>query len=148
MPTSFRIPALLLCLSLALLVGADLEPPAVPSTAKSTDDVYAAVNVDAVKGFGCVQTAEFNHWGKRIFAIWYCPFSGIGDCFLHVYYLDHPNTQWVRFVNKLVPSGGDLSVELPTSDDVLLVRDTAGKIVLKESLAKVPYKDWNPTTQK
>jgi hypothetical protein len=84
---------MILAASLAVLVaaaGGDADRPGdsdIPQAAKSSDDIVAAA--EKVKGFGIVNTAEFRCDGKHSFALWYCPFSGIGDCYLHIYYLVH-----------------------------------------------------------
>ena len=110
----------------------------IPVTAKSPDEVVAAV--EKVKGFGYVSTAEFNCNFRKIFAAWYCPFSGRGDCFVHAYYFDFDKNQWVRFLHRLAPAGGLLSVELPLGEEVIVFRDGEGKISVKESIAKLPHK--------
>jgi len=110
-----------------------------PTQAKTTDEIIKIV--DGMKGFGCLQTAQFDHWGHRVFAVWYCPFSGRGDCFLHAYYYDYDKAQWTRFVDQLVPAGGDLSVQL-TVDDNLVFQDSTGKSTVKQSLSKLPQKKW------
>jgi len=57
------------------------------TNAKTTDEIVKAV--EPLKGFGCIQSVLFNRWGRQIFAVWYCPFSGRGDCYLHAYYYDY-----------------------------------------------------------
>jgi hypothetical protein len=112
---------------------AERQLTSLPSNAQSTAEVITAA--EKVKGFGFIETAEFRHEGRRIFAVWYCPFSGRGDCFAHAYYYDHDKGRWVRFLGRLVPSGGNLSVELPTREEVILFRDTRGEVVVRESIA-------------
>ena len=72
------------------------ERTGAPEDAKTTEDITKAV--EGFKGFGCIQTAQFSRWGRQIFAVWYCPFSGRAACFLHAYYYDHDKAQWIRFV--------------------------------------------------
>ena len=108
-----------------------------PPQATTTDDIIKII--DGMKGFGTIQTAQFDHWGHRVFAAWYCPFSGRGDCFLHAYYYDYDKAQWTRFIDQLVPAGGDLSVQL-TVDDDLVFQDSTGKSTVKQSLLQFPHK--------
>jgi hypothetical protein len=54
----------------------------------------------------------------------------------------------MRFIDQLVPSGGDLSAELPIADDAIIFRDNGGKVVVKQSLAKFPQKQWWPAEKK
>ena len=117
------------------------ERTGAPEDAKTTEDITKAV--EGFKGFGCIQTAQFSRWGRQIFAVWYCPFSGRAACFLHAYYYDHDKAQWIRFVDQLVEGSHDLSAEMPTKDDVVIFRGTDGKIALKESVAKFPQKKWD-----
>ncbi|MGD0390383.1 MAG: hypothetical protein ABSC42_15675, partial [Tepidisphaeraceae bacterium] len=108
-----------------------------PANATSIDEIIKAI--EPSKGFGQIQTAEFRRWGRRVFALWYCPFSGRGDCFLFAYYYDYPKEQWTRFIARLVPTGGDLSAEMPPGEE-LIVRDGDGKVAVKESVATFPRK--------
>jgi hypothetical protein len=143
MPACIRHLIPIVLLSLLGLTATAAEPTTrstvAPTTAPSTDDIVKWC--ETAKGFGCVQTAEFSHWGKKIFAAWYCPFSGRGDCFLHAYYFDYDKMQWTQFIDQLVPTGGDLSAELPFPGDVIMFRDNEGKVLVKESIAKFPQKD-------
>jgi hypothetical protein len=111
-----------------------------PKDAKTTEEITKAV--EFFKGFGCIQTAQFSRWGRQVFAVWYCPFSGRAACFLHAYYYDHEKAQWIRFVDQLVERSHDLSAEMPTGEDVVIFRGTGGKVALKESVAKFPQKKW------
>ena len=77
--------------------------------------------------------------GRRIFTLWYCPFSGRGDCFVRAYYFDFAQEQWIAFLDQLVPANGDLSAEMPSRTD-LVFHGTDGKVALKESVAKFPQK--------
>jgi hypothetical protein len=77
-----------------------------------------------------------------VFAVWYCPFSGRAACFLHAYYYDQGKAQWIQFVDQLIEGSHDLSVEMPTGEDVMIFRGTDGKFALKESVAKFPRKKW------
>ena len=135
------------CLSptlVLLLAGADRDD-AIPATARTTDDIIGAA--EKVKGNGYVQTAEFHRWGKRIFAVWYCPFSGRGDCYLNVYGFDHDAAQWTRLEGRLVPSNGDLAVELPSRSQAVLIHDGDGKLVLKVPINEVGTKPRGPATR-
>jgi hypothetical protein len=122
----------------ALWAGQPMVPPATaPAEAKTTEEIVKAV--EPAKGFGQIQTAEFNRWGRRVFAIWFCPFSGRGDCFVRAYYFDYEKAQWTRFFDQLVAANGDLSAEMPTGTE-LVFHGTDGKVTVKESVEKFPAK--------
>ena len=139
MPNAIRHLLFTATLSLLPLTLAASEPTILPTTAPSTDYIVKAL--EPAKGFGSIQTAQFSRWGKQVFAAWYCPTSGLGNCMLHAYYYDYDKSQWIRFIDTYVPTGGDLSAEIPTGDDVIVFRDTGGKVVVKESIAKFPQKN-------
>src|SRR5687767_6206673 len=106
MPTTTRV-IILAAIACVTSVSVVAEPGRqAPTTAKATDEIVSAV--DALKGFGVVQTAQFSRDGKQVFAAWYCPFSGRGDCFVHGYYFDPAKSEWIRFIDELVGAGGDL----------------------------------------
>ena len=132
--------------ALLAVAAATGESPPVPSTAKSTAEIAAAL--EKVKGFGNVETADFRSNGSRFFAAWYCPFSGIGDCYLHAFYFDFSKHVWTQFIDRLVPSGGDLSVELPANRGVIVFRDTDDKVVVTESIQNLQGQEEPPTTQR
>ena len=96
-----------------LLIGSAIaaEPGDMPATAKTAEQIAGAAQ--GVKGFGLVQSAEFNQLGRRIFALWFCPFSGRAACYLRVYYYDWEKAEWRRFINELVEGTHDLSAEMP-----------------------------------
>lgn len=123
---------------LATLSTAAAGRTVAPESANTTDDITKAV--EPFKGFGSIQTAQFTRWGRKVFAVWYCPFSGRAACFLHAYYFDHEKAQWIRFVDQLVEGSHDLAAEMPTKDEVVIFRGTDGKIMLIESVAKFPKK--------
>ena len=132
-----------LVIAVATLLHAD-EPASRPTrsaplSAKTTEEVIKFV--EPQKGFGCIQTAQFNRWGRQVFAIWYCPFSGRGDCFLDVYYYDYDKTQWTCFLDRLVPAGGDLSAEMPNGNEIVF-RNTDGKVAVTQSVVTFPQKKW------
>ena len=111
-----------------------------PTVATTTDRIVDSV--EPFKGFGCVQTAQFSRWGRQIFAVWFCPFSGRGDCYLFSYYYDYGSGHWQRFINRIVQARGDLSPEMPSGQEVIVFRTGDGKIALKESVAKFPQRKW------
>jgi len=76
-----------------LSTAADVRTVA-PENAKTTDEITNAV--EAFKGFGGIQTAQFTRWGRKIFAVWYCPFSGRAACFLHACYYDREKAGRIR----------------------------------------------------
>jgi hypothetical protein len=116
------------------------DGPVAPRLTKTTDEITKAV--EGSKGFGCLQTAQFSRWGRQVFAVWYCPFSGRAACYLHAYYYDHEKARWIRFIDQLVEETHDLSVEMPSRDEVVIFKDADGKVVIKESVAKFPQKKW------
>jgi hypothetical protein len=117
------------------------RPATIPSEAKTVEEITRAI--DGWKGFGCVQTAQFSRWGRQVFAAWWCPFSGRGDCYLEVYYFDFGSGRWKRFVDQLIEGNPtDLSAEMPGTGDTILFRDNGGKVRLTCPLDKYPYKRW------
>ena len=101
--------------------AAEREAP--PAEAKAIEDI---VNVVApVRGFGCIQTAQFDYSGRRVFAVWYDPFSGRAACYLYAYYFDYRKTRWIRFVDCLVDHSSDLSAEC--KPNALVFRNGATK---------------------
>ncbi len=124
--------------ALATIAAAAGIRTAAPESAKTTDDIRKAVA--PFQGFNYIQTAQFTRWGREIFAVWYCPFSGRAACFLHAYYYDHRKERWIRFVDQLIDGSHDLSVEMPTKEMAVIFRGTDGKILLRESVEKFPVK--------
>lgn len=122
----------------AMLSSVSLASSEAPKDGKTTEEITKAV--EALKGFGHVDSAQFNRFGRQVFAVWYCPFSGRGDCYLHAYYYDYEKAQWIRFADRLIEGSHDLSVEIPCGEDVVIFRRTDGEVALKESLAKFPVK--------
>jgi hypothetical protein len=116
------------------------EGPIAPRLARTTEDITKAV--EGFRGFGCVQSAQFSRWGRQVFAVWYCPFSGRDACYLHAYYFDHEKARWIRFVDRLVEGSHDLSAEMPTGEEVVIFKGTNGTVKVKESVAKFPKKKW------
>jgi hypothetical protein len=130
---------LIVAVTASLRADAPTSRPAsvAPTSAKTTEEITKSI--EPFKGFGCIQTAQFNRWGHQVFALWYCPFSGRGDCYLHAYYYDYDKAQWMRFVDQLVEAGGDLSPEI-TAGEELVVHGFQAKIVLRESISNFPEK--------
>jgi hypothetical protein len=118
------------------------DRPVAPRLARTTEEITKALEESKAQGFGCIQTAQFSHWGRQVFAVWYCPFSGRAACYLHVYYFDYEKARWIRFVDQLVEGTSDLSAEMPTNGEAVIFKDTDGKVVVKESVAKFPQKKW------
>jgi hypothetical protein len=116
----------------------------IPSTAKTTAEITTSAN--QLKGFGDIQTVQFLRWGHQIFALWYCPFSGIGDCYVAAYYYDPQKQDWHRFINQYVKAGGDLSPEMPTGEEIIFRRD-GGQIALKASVAGFPRTEPAPSVR-
>jgi hypothetical protein len=132
---------LIVCVASLLVYSPSPDSPSrAPRLAKTTEEITTAV--EELKGFGCIQSAQFSRWGRQVFAVWYCPFSGRAACYLHAYYYDHEKSRWIRFVDQLVECHGDLSAEMPSRGEVVLFRDTDGKVMVQESVAKFPQKKW------
>jgi hypothetical protein len=115
---------------------ADALPITVPKEVKTRDELIKTFGTSV--GFGSVERAEFSRGGRQVFAVWYCPFSGRAACYLHAYYFDPAKAEWILFVDRLVEGAPDLSAEMPTQGQSLIFRDAAGKIVVTESVAKIP----------
>lgn len=116
--------------------AAERQPP--PKDAKAIEQIVQALV--PMKGFGCIQTAQFNISGRQVFAVWYDPFSGRAACYLYAYYFDHRTTRWIQFVDRFVDHSSDLSAEC--KPDTLVFRNERDEVVLREPLAKVPAKQW------
>ena len=108
--------------------------PAASTSARTREDVLAAV--EKIKGYGIVEWTETCRWGRRIFVVWYCPFSGRAAVYVHAYYYD--DKEWHLFLDRLIDRTHDLSIELPADKDVLRCRGVDGTVVYTESLDKVP----------
>jgi len=110
---------------------------AAPKESKTIEEITKAVG--GHNSFG-VKTAQLSRWGRQIFAVWYCPFSGRDSCYLHAYYYDYDKARWIRFVDELVDGTHDLSVEMTTGEAAVIFRRTDGKVVQQVSVAKFPHK--------
>ena len=116
------------------------EQPAkrVPETAQTVEAIKKAV-ADA-KGFGYVQSVQFDVGNREIIVLWYCPFSGRAACYVHGYYYDPEQKKWVLFLDDLVEGTHDLSVSLPCGQNALVIYNHMGKEVRKVDVSKVPGK--------
>ena len=112
-----------------------------PKNVKTRDELVKTFGKSV--GFGPVQRAEFSRYGREIFAVWYCPFSGRAACYLHAYYYDPTKAEWTLFIDRLMEGTHDLSAEMPHGEEVLIFRDVHEKIVLKESVSKLPADKWD-----
>ena len=106
----------------------------VPKLAKTREDVLAAI--EKLKGYGIVEWTETSRWGRRIFVVSYCPFSGRAAVYVHAFYFD--DKEWHLFWDTLLDGTHQLSVELPADQDVLRCRGADGSVVHIEPLDKVP----------
>ena len=111
-----------------------LSNAAAPKSGKAREEVLAAI--EKIKGYGIVEWTETSRWGRRIFVVWYCPFSGRAAVYVHAYYFD--DKEWHLFWDTLLDGTHDLSVELPTDKDVLRCRGADRSVVHTEPLDKVP----------
>jgi len=133
----------LLILFIALLPfcgQADASLPKAPKEVRTRDELVKTFGKEI--GFGPVQRAEFGQFGRQIFAVWNCPFSGRAACYLHAYYYDPKKAEWILFLDRLVEGASDLSAEMPSRGEVLIFRDANGQIVVQESVAKFPMEEW------
>jgi hypothetical protein len=105
-----------------------------PKSAKTREEILASV--EKIRGYGIVQWTETSQWGRRILAVYYCPFSGRAATYLHAYYYD--GKQWHVFCDRLLEATHKLSVELPADKDELRCRGADGTIIHTESLDKIP----------
>jgi hypothetical protein len=128
-------------LALILLIGLtsaeDFKKP--PKQAKTRDELVNTFGKSI--GFGPVQRAEFGRDGRQIFCVWYSPFGRSG-CFLHVYYYDPEQSEWLLFIDRFIDDTADLSVEMPSYPEVLIFKNAEGKIVIEESVEKLPAEEW------
>lgn len=132
--------ALLVLLAIpASLMAADW-PLAGPKEAKTSAEIVKVFGSRV--GFGPVNRAEFASHGRQFLALWYCPTSGEAACYLHAWYFDPANSKWVQFIEKHIRDTHDLSAELPVQGEELVFKDFRGKVVLKQSVEKIPAKKW------
>jgi|SRR5215471_2844214 len=106
-----------------------------PQAAITTEEIEK--RIEPHKGFGYLQTAAFSRWGRKIFVVWYCPYSGRAATYVSAYNFDSQKRQWIKFLDRLIEGSHDLSAEMPTGD-FLILRGSNGEIAVKESLAKFP----------
>jgi hypothetical protein len=140
-PRTFAIVFLSICVASFLMVPIRAaERPVAPRLSRTTEEITKVL--EGAKGFGCLQSAQFSRWGRQVFAVWYCPFSGRAACYLHAYYYDHEKARWIRFLDTLLEGTQDLSAEMPTGGELLILKDVNEKVVVKESVAKFPQKKW------
>jgi len=111
----------------------------VPKEVKTRDELVKTFGKSV--GFGPVERAEFSRSGRQVFAVWYCPFSGRAACYLHTYYYDPTKAEWILFIDRLIEGASDLSAEMPSSES-LIFRDSSGKVVVTESVTKLPAEKW------
>lgn len=111
-----------------------------PETAASPEAIRKVV--DGFGGFGCVQSVHFDRWGKEIFVLWYCPFSGRAACFLHGYYYDPKGKKRVRFLNDFVEGTPDPSASMLCGQQSVVIGDVNGKEVRKVDVASFPRRNW------
>ena len=101
---------------------------------KTREDVLTAI--EKIKGYGTIEWTETSRRGRRIFVVWYCPFSGRAAVYVHAYYFD--DKEWYLFLDTLLDDTHSLSVELPADNDVLRCRRANGVVIHTERLDKVP----------
>ena len=135
----FRPSRIAAAIVLALLSTASADPrPGPPAEAASTEEIVAAAQIR--KGFGLVESATLQGAGRKIFAVWYCPFSGRNDCYLHAYYFDFATQTWIRFIDQLVRGSHSLSAEMPEGEAKLIFRGSSGQIAFEQSVDELPAK--------
>jgi hypothetical protein len=153
-------PLIGVCFAL-LLTGSAIaaEMGDMPATAKTAEQIFSAA--EGTKGFGLVESAEFHRMGRRVFALWFCPFSGRAACYLRVYYYDWEKAEWRRFINELIEGTYNLSAEMPwpiprrvvnlpgaatvpgaprfeSLEEVIVFRSVRGEMAFKASVADLP----------
>jgi len=113
---------------------------AVPKEGNTSAEIYKAFGSRI--GFGPVNSAELRSHGRELIAIWYCPTSGEAACYLHAWYFDPEKAKWLLLLDTHLRGTHDLSVELPVRGEELVFKDYQGKVVHRQSVAKLPAKDW------
>jgi hypothetical protein len=130
--------ALVLTMFIPVLAWAADPAPDALKVARTTEEILSAIQ--PLKGFGHVQTAQFERRGRQVFAAWYCPFSGRAASFLRAYYFDPTRSEWIQFVDRLVEGCFDLSAEMPVNEPVIVFRGPDGNVVLREAVATLPQR--------
>jgi hypothetical protein len=108
------------------VVGAE-QAKGAPKEAKATADILKWV--ESAKGFGVVSTVEFRSADKRMFIVWYNPYSGRAACHVHGYVFDAKKGRWVRHLDRVFQGTHHVSVEVGA---VLTIRDVKGAVVYKD----------------
>jgi hypothetical protein len=62
-------------------------------------------------------------------------------CYLHAYYYDPAKAEWILFLDRLLEGASDLSAEMPVGESLIFL-DARGKVVVTESVAKLPAEKW------
>jgi hypothetical protein len=89
-------------------------------------------------GFGHVEKWEFTTAGREFIMFWYCPYSGREECYVHGYYCDRAKQTWVLFVDRLIEPATRLYAEIVRDEHSLVLKDSAGKVVVRKSIASLP----------
>jgi hypothetical protein len=143
MKTASRFSLLALILGLIFCRSLAAEPSSehkAPVSAKDREELLSKLR--KFQGFGARQWTETSRLGgRRILVVWYCPFSGRGSVFVHGYYYD--DAKWSLFLDRFLDVE-DLSVELPAGIDAVRLRGPDGKVLLTESLSKLPRAKQDP----
>lgn len=118
-----------------LIVTASAQFPKPVQEASTREELVA--HFGSTIGFGSVEKWEFTTGGRELMVFGYCPYSGRAACYVHVYYRDRTKRKWVLFIDRLVEPATSLSAEI-SADHWLVFKDRDGKVVVKESVAKLP----------
>jgi hypothetical protein len=128
----------ILCFSFLLAcpprAGADLVKPL--TEASTREDLVK--HLGATIGFGQVEKWEFTTAGRELIIFWYCPYSGRAACFVHAYYCDRTKQTWVLFIDHVIEPATRLYAEISRDEHSLVLKDSAGKVVVRKSIATLP----------
>jgi hypothetical protein len=114
--------------------GADLVKPLKEATTREE----LVKHFGATIGFGQVEKWEFTTAGRELIIFWYCPYSGRASCYVHAYYCDRGKQTWVLFIDHVIEPATRLYAEISGDEHSLVLKDNAGKVVVRKSIASLP----------
>lgn len=77
-----------------------------------------------------LSSAEVRARGQRVFAVWYCPYSGEAGCHVLAYRFDGGRSRWLKVEDRVVEGTTDLAATLPAGAAALRLAGTDGKVLL------------------
>ncbi len=101
-----------------------------PAQAESKEQIIAIAEKEHTSGLietPNVQTFETECNNKKVFSLWYNPYSGRAACHAYIYELDDGKNVWLRKSAKIYEGTHLLSYE--SKKGLLIIKDAGGKQV-------------------